>query len=284
MDIVRDTAALRLRVAEWRKAGERIVLVPTMGNLHQGHLSLVHQAFDAGDRVVVSLFVNPLQFNNQKDFETYPLTFDEDVSQMTEAGIDLLFAPSREAIYPGGDVVGTRIQVSALSETLEGVHRPGHFDGMALIVCKLFNLVGPDVAVFGQKDYQQLLIVKQMVRDLNMPVSVLAAETVRETDGLAMSSRNQHLTAQERVKAPLIYQILCQLRSALRSGERDYAHLEQMGRVSLNEQGFLAEYVSIRQTADLSLPEAGQQEWVILVAAKLENTRLIDNLTVSLVG
>jgi pantoate--beta-alanine ligase len=260
---------------------ERIAFVPTMGNLHEGHLALVRKARELADKVIVSIFVNPLQFGENEDFDGYPRTLAHDAELLAAAGVDWLFAPGDEVIYPRPQEEQTRVVVPEVSEILCGESRPGHFDGVTTVVCKLFNLVRPEIAVFGKKDYQQLMVIRRMVEDLAMPVQVVGVDTVREADGLAMSSRNGYLSQEERELAPVIYQILSETAEGLRRGALP-GDMEVEAEEALNDAGLRADYVAIRTQADLG--EAGDEdtELVILAAAYLGKARLIDNLEVSL--
>ncbi|HHQ42569.1 MAG TPA: pantoate--beta-alanine ligase [Chromatiales bacterium] len=278
MRVARDIAALEAALAPWRAAGDRIVLVPTMGNLHEGHLSLVDRARRLGDRVVVTLFVNPMQFGPGEDFERYPRTFEEDRRLLEARGADLLFAPETAELYPRGHGRTTAVEVPELSSILCGAFRPGHFRGVATVVAKLYNLVRPQVAVFGEKDYQQLVILRRMTEDLNFPVEVVGAPTVREPDGLAMSSRNRYLTAEERARAPLLYRTLRRVVERVREGARDLAAVEAEAMAALAAAGFRPEYVSVRRAGDLAPPAPGDRSLVVLAAAHLGSARLIDNI------
>ena len=251
-----------------------------MGNLHPGHLALVKRAREVADHVVVSIFVNPLQFDRREDLLAYPRTLEEDAAQLEAEGADLLFAPGVESIYPEGLERHTRIEVPVVSEGFCGSSRPGHFVGVATIVCKLFNLVRPQVAIFGKKDYQQLLVIRKMVEDLAMPVQIVGVETVREADGLAMSSRNNYLSEDERRRAPALYQALRQTARLLRSGRRDLGQLEAMAIRQIEAAGLRNDYFSIRRAADLGEPDETERHLVILAAAFLGKARLIDNLEV----
>lgn len=276
MHIVRTVNELRDCVRDWRGAGERIGFVPTMGNLHAGHLGLVEEVRAHAGRTVVSIFVNPTQFGPGEDFDRYPRTESEDATKLARAGADLLFLPGVEEMYPGGTDGATFVEVPRLSDRFCGASRPGHFRGVATVVARLFNLVQPDAAVFGMKDYQQLLVIRRMVRDLGFPVEVIGAATAREADGLAMSSRNQYLSAGERETAPRLYQVLRE--TAERLGKAAGETLEDDAMRALAAAGFVPEYVAIRRAADLE-PAAGEdRELVILAAARLGTTRLIDNL------
>ncbi len=269
---------LRRQVRQWRMAGERIALVPTMGNLHAGHMALVQQARGLADRVVVTIFVNPLQFGAGEDFESYPRTMQQDSSALTDTGADLLFAPSVDEVYTRPQQIQTKVEVPGLSDILCGASRPGHFVGVSTVVCKLFNIVQPDIALFGEKDYQQLMIIRYMVDDLCIPVEIVGVPTVREADGLAMSSRNGYLTVQERKQASELYNTMRKTAKALESGEKDYAKLEVDARQALETSGFRPDYYSIRRADDLSEPTRRDSSLVIVAAAYLGRARLIDNL------
>jgi len=278
MQTVTDAAALRAAIRGWRTAGQTVGFVPTMGNLHAGHHSLLKLARARADRVVASVFVNPTQFGPGEDFERYPRTLAQDQAGLAEAGCDILFAPDVVTMYPFGPASSVSIHVPVITDTLEGAHRPGHFDGVATVVAKLFSLVQPDLAVFGQKDFQQLKVIERMVRDLSLPVKVMSAPTLREADGLAMSSRNQYLSAQERARAPLIHATLLQMRELFQQGHARQP-LEAAARSRLERGGFVPDYVAIRRADDLAEPCADEREGLVaLVAARLGSTRLIDNL------
>jgi pantoate--beta-alanine ligase len=278
MDTVTTVDAVRARVLQWRAAGLRIAFVPTMGNLHAGHMSLLAAARYRGDRVVASIFVNPLQFGPSEDYTAYPRTLTDDQQLLQEARCDLLFAPGVPDMYPHGGDQRTLIVVRGLSEILCGRFRPGHFDGVATVVAKLFGIVAPDVAVFGEKDYQQLLVVRHMTLDLALPVQIVGAPTVRATDGLALSSRNRFLSAEERARAPAIYQSLSQAARAIYGGSTDHAALEREGSQMLQQAGMSVDYFSIRDAADLSEPSVASTDLVVLAAVRLGRARLIDNL------
>lgn len=282
MLICPDIPNLRQSIHAWKSKGERIAFVPTMGNLHAGHLQLVQAAHERADRVVVSIFVNPLQFNEAADFNAYPRTLDDDAQMLRSVNTNLLFAPDVQQMYPQGQISNTKVIVPGLSECLEGEHRPGHFTGVTTVVAKLFNMVQPDMAWFGEKDFQQLMLIRRLVADLDLPIKIMSLPTVREPDGLAMSSRNGRLNADERRIAPVIYQTLCALRDRIQQGERPYALLEQHAMVALERAGFRAEYVAVRRVSDLQPPADGDRQMVVLVAAHLGNTRLIDNIPIML--
>lgn len=270
-------AGLRAAVADWRGQGARIALVPTMGNLHAGHLALVERARALAERVVVSIFVNPLQFDRADDLATYPRTLEADAAALAAAGADLLFAPSEAEVYPTGGSL-TRVEVAGVTEILEGASRPGHFTGVATVIAKLFNMVQPDVAVFGEKDWQQLLVIRRLVADLDFPVAIEGLPTVREPDGLALSSRNGHLSPEERARAPRLHAILRELVDALKAGEPDLAGAEARAARALEAAGFRPDYISVRRAADLALPGPGDRELIALAAAWLGRARLIDNI------
>ena len=278
MDTVTTIAAVRERIRRWRGEGRRIAFVPTMGNLHAGHVSLIEMARRHGDRFIASIFVNPMQFGPNEDFAHYPRTPAQDARMLADAGCDLMFMPDVVEIYPNGSERATRVEVPGLSSILDGEFRPGHFEGVATVVAKLFHIVEPDAAVFGEKDFQQLTIIRRMVSDLCMPITIIAAPTVREPDGLAMSSRNQYHTDEERRKAPVIHQLLLAAVERLRTGDRDFAAIERSALDSLERAGLRPDYFSVRRADDLSTPDASTRHLVVLTAARLGRARLIDNL------
>ena len=282
MDTITTVAELRAHTKAWRLNDERIAFVPTMGNLHAGHLKLVQHAKAIAPRVVVSIFVNPMQFSADEDYESYPLTMGPDTDALMELDADLLFAPSVSGIYPGGVKHSTSVVVSGLNSILEGKHRPSHFNGVTTVVAKLFNIVQPDIAIFGEKDYQQLLIVKRMVSDLDLPVAIEAVETVREKDGLAMSSRNNYLQVAERETASQLYQALLDVKTIVEAGETDFQSVEAVATQQLAEAGLDPDYLSIRRQSDLMPPAVRDTRLVVLVAVRIGATRLIDNLKISI--
>ena len=277
---IKTILQLRAEIWRWRLAGESIAFVPTMGNLHAGHLQLVKAAKQQADRVVVSIFVNPTQFNEQADFTNYPRTEPADRDQLQSAGIDMLYMPERETMYPAEML--TKVSVTQVSEKHCGAARPGHFDGVATVVCKLFNMVQPDKAFFGEKDFQQLLVIRTMVADLNVPVEIIAVPTQRETDGLAMSSRNTHLSKIQRQQAGQLYQALCQARQAVLEQQTSFAEIEKTSLQVLSDQGFKPDYFAICRQRDLQAAASGDKQLIILTAARLGNTRLIDNIQIDL--
>lgn len=277
LETITDLSALRARVRQWKREGLRVGFVPTMGNLHAGHYSLVSLARRHADRVVSSVFVNPTQFGPNEDFTRYPRTVEADTSGLDNAGCDALWLPTVESMYPFGVELASKVHVPGVSGTLEGAHRPGHFDGVCTVVSRLFNQVQPDVAAFGKKDYQQLAVIRQLVSDLAFPIEILAGDIVREADGLAMSSRNQYLSAEERPVSAEINKTLLDLREGIVAG-RARAEVEAAAVRRLTDAGFVVDYAVVRRP-DLSEPtdgEAGPK--VALIAARLGRTRLIDNL------
>lgn len=280
MNIVKTVADLRAAVARARGEGKRIGFVPTMGNLHAGHIALIKKAGQRADFVVASVFVNPLQFGPNEDLASYPRTLAADQEKLVNAGCHLLFAPSVEEMYPHGQADQTLVRVPGVSEGLCGASRPGHFDGVSTVVTKLFNMVQPDLAVFGQKDFQQLAVIRTMVRDLNMPVQIISEPIVRADDGLALSSRNGYLTTEERTIAPQLYRTLCELRDAIAGGERDYSALVERGLNRLRQAGLRPDYLELRNAVDLQPADQHSREVAILVAAFLGRTRLLDNILV----
>jgi len=277
-----DRQRLRAQLAVCKQRGQRIAFVPTMGNLHDGHLQLVRRARELADVVVVSIFVNPLQFGAGEDLDNYPRTLAADREQLFAEGVSYLYTPDADDIYPEGLERHTQVLVPDLSETLCGSSRPGHFNGVATIVAKLFNIVQPDVAIFGEKDFQQLSIVRKMVSDLCLPVEVIGVRTVRDRDGLALSSRNGYLTAAERRIAPLLHETLASCRDAIACGFDNFLQLESHARMRLLQAGFEPDYFAIRDARTLRKVTEDTEEIAILAAARLGSTRLIDNLRLSL--
>ena len=276
MQIIKNVCDLRELIKAWRTAGETIAFVPTMGNLHAGHLQLVTRAKAVANRVVVSIFVNPTQFGVGEDFETYPRTEKEDQEKLIVEGVDVLFLPAVDDIYMSD--ARTTVTVAEVSEWYCGASRPGHFAGVATVVCKLFNIVQPDIALFGLKDFQQFTIIKIMVRDLNIPVEIIGVDTVREPSGLAMSSRNGYLTAHEKQVASELYRVLCVTRDAMLEGACNYTELENQAFAALQEVGFKPDYISVCRSSDLTKVAPEDSDLVLLAAARLGKTRLIDNI------
>ncbi|MDO9372179.1 MAG: pantoate--beta-alanine ligase [Gammaproteobacteria bacterium] len=282
MRVIKTIASLRAELTEWRARADHIAFVPTMGNLHAGHLKLVDEAKSRAQRVVVSIFVNPLQFNDQNDFRSYPSTFTEDSDKLVQNNVDIVFFPEVGEIYSHGTEHHTTITVPDISDILCGAHRPGHFTGVATVVNKLFNIVQPDIALFGEKDYQQLLVIRRMVSDLALPVEIVGIPTVREQDGLALSSRNSYLTADERQHAPRLYQALMHAKARIEQGARDFHSLENDALMGLQQGGFRPEYVSVCRADNLAPAGPEDTDLVILAAAWLGKARLIDNVRVAL--
>jgi pantoate--beta-alanine ligase len=271
---ISTTEALREQLSEWRHAGDHIALVPTMGSLHEGHLSLVRLARRHAERVVVSIFVNPTQFGEGEDYQEYPRSMEADRRKLKRLNVDLLFAPDVETMYPLGVDNATSVTVPVLTEELCGAFRPGHFDGVTTVVSRLFSLVQPDVAVFGQKDYQQQHVI------LSLPIEIICAPTQREDDGLAMSSRNQYLSEEERAIAPNLYAVINRVGGDLESGKKSYRKLENGALAELKKLGFEPDYVSIRRAENLDEPDRENDQLVVLAAARLGDARLIDNVIV----
>jgi pantoate--beta-alanine ligase len=280
MKCVEQLGDLQGETRPWRAVGERIAFVPTMGNLHQGHLTLVREARRLAPRVVASIFVNPLQFGPAEDLSAYPRTPERDRALLAEAGCDLLFAPEVGTLYPRGQAAQTRVEVPGISDILCGASRPGHFIGVATVVCKLFNMVQPDLALFGEKDFQQLLVIRRMVEDLALAVEVIGVPTVREPDGLAMSSRNGYLSADERGRAPALFRALAAAAAGLTAGQ-PVALVEARAREAIATSGLRPDYVQVCRAEDLRGPTEADRELVVLAAAYLGRARLIDNLRVS---
>ena len=274
MDIIHSAAALRERL----RGVPNNVFVPTMGNLHEGHIQLINIAKPRAACTVVSIFVNRLQFGPREDFDRYPRTLEADCARLQAAGVDVVFAPDEREIYPERQTFV--VEPSDLQYILEGAHRPGHFRGVATVVLKLFNLVMPHSAIFGKKDYQQYLVLRDMVRQFALPIEIIPAETVRAPDGLALSSRNAYLSAEERKEAPRLYGVLKKTRDEIASGARDYQRLDQQAMTELARSGWQPDYIAIRRQADLRPPTERDHDLVILGAARLGRTRLIDNLEI----
>jgi pantoate--beta-alanine ligase len=274
MDLIHPVADLRKRL----ELEDSIVLVPTMGNLHAGHIALVQKAHDQGRCVVVSIFVNRLQFEPGGDFGRYPRTLEADCEKLARAKCDVVFAPDEREMYPAPQEIV--LAPPRVAHTLEGEHRAGHFQGVVTVVAKLLNIVVPDVAIFGKKDYQQLMVLRELVRQLNFGVKVVPAETVREPDGLAMSSRNGYLTPAERAEAVRLSRALRTIRRAVEGGRRDFAELDKAAKDELAAHGWRPDYIAVRRRADLAPPGADDRELVVLGAAWLGKTRLIDNLEI----
>lgn len=282
MQVVHTREELAELLAEWRHQGDHIALVPTMGSLHKGHLSLVDLAREHAERVVVTIFVNPTQFGEGEDFDEYPRTLDRDTRRLKNTPADVIFAPAVEVMYPFGLDLATRVAVPGLTENFCGASRPGHFDGVTTVVARFFASVQPDVAVFGQKDYQQQLVIRHMTADLSLPIQIITGPTVREDDGLAMSSRNSYLSDDERARAPLLFETLAWAGDELQNGRRDFEALEVDAAKRLGEAGFDVDYFAIRRAQNLELPDRDCDELVVLAAARLGSARLIDNIVITI--
>ncbi len=278
MEQVQRINPLREILSQVRKENKKIALVPTMGNLHEGHLSLVRQVQECADYVVATIFVNPTQFVEGEDFDSYPRTLKSDLAKLEHLNVDLVFIPDMNEIYPDGDKVTTVVTVPELYSIYCGEFRPGHFKGVATIVTKLFNIVQPDLAIFGKKDYQQLLVIRNLVENLELPIEIIGSATIREADGLAMSSRNQYLSDSERKQAPLLYRCLKDIAKAIENGDKNFEKLEKDAIFLLEQAEFKPEYLSICDAKTLKIPM--NQKLVIIVAAWLGKARLIDNVAV----
>lgn len=282
MDIFSEILPLREQIKAWKREGKRIAFVPTMGNLHEGHLTLIRTAREHADIAVASIFVNPMQFNNADDLTNYPRTLDEDVEKLTAENVDLVFTPTPEIMYPEGLEKQTTVDVPVISTILEGASRPGHFKGVSTVVNKLFNIVQPDVACFGEKDFQQLALIRQMVIDMALDVEIVGVPTVREMDGLAMSSRNNLLTLNERQRAPVLARTMRWISSQMRGGRNDYLSLIEDASDQLRAADLQPDEIFIRDARTLQEPTEETTQAIILMAAFLGQVRLIDNLVVEL--
>ena len=269
-------------VQHWKDHQQSIAFIPTMGNLHDGHMSLIEKGQSLCDRSICSIFVNPMQFGQNEDFNHYPRTLNHDIQQLEAIGCDLVYMPTASELYPEGLDKISQVEVTGLCENLEGAHRPGHFTGVATVVLKLFNIVKPEVSIFGKKDFQQFRVISKMAQDFNLELQIIGAETRRETSGLATSSRNQYLSDTELEKAALIYQLLQQAGQKISDGERDYAKLETSAIARLEENGFVVDYFNVCNTDKLQPATAEDRDLVILVTAALGQTRLLDNIELSL--
>lgn len=281
MQIVKTKSQIHATIQAWKQSGKIIAFVPTMGNLHEGHLRLVDTAKQHADKVVISIFVNPTQFGQNEDVDNYPRTLEADSKQLAERGADLLFAPVNAEIYPGDTTSATWVEVPELSSILCGEFRPVHFVGVTTVVAKLFNIVQPDLAVFGEKDFQQLFLIRKMVQDLDFPVRIIGVPTVREADGLAMSSRNGYLSNIERKQAALLYKTLQYIEKGIKESD-NFVDLEKNAAKILGNAGLLPDYVSIRRSTDLQIANQQDTELVVLAAVRLGKSRLIDNIIINI--
>ncbi len=280
MQVFSDISQTQNLCQKWRDKGESISFVPTMGCLHAGHLSLIEKAKSLADHVVVSIFVNPLQFDNANDLLKYPDTLDEDISKLAEVNVGLVFVPDVSSFYPEGESNVKQIELGEISTLLEGAQRPGHFAGVATVVKRLFDLIQPNVAVFGEKDFQQLMVIKQLVEKFSFDIEIVGMPTLRELDGLAMSSRNIRLSENERKKAPEIYRQLTSVKAAINAGSTDFIELERTTCRNLSSVGFIPDYVAIREMGTLLPAQNHNKSMVILIAARLGQIRLIDNIRI----
>jgi pantoate--beta-alanine ligase len=281
MQVIQTISELRDTISSYKNNNEVVGFVPTMGNLHAGHLDLVDKSLSKANRTVVSIFVNPTQFDQSSDLEAYPRTMEEDLAKLKAVGVDIVFAPQAKEMYPQGGLV-TEVDVPKISVLHEGSSRPGHFRGVATVVCKLFNIVAADIAIFGQKDFQQLSLIRQMVSDLDIPIEIIGAPTVRDPDGLAMSSRNGRLNVEERELAPNLYRVLKQIEKVIVSGKKEYVEAQNEAMSELSELGFKPDYIEVCNADTLNVATQYDTNLVILAAAYLGEVRLIDNLQISL--
>ena len=282
MNTIRRISLLRAAIKNAKQAGKRVAFVPTMGNLHQGHLDLVTRAKNDADFVVISIYVNPLQFGDNEDLDKYPRTEREDATLLAEMDVDLLFLPDTAAMYPGDIAEQTMVDIPTLSGKYCGQQRPIHFRGVTTVVARLFNIVHPDVAIFGKKDFQQLFLINKMVKDLAFPIEVIGVETTREENGLAMSSRNSYLTEIQKKKAPKLHQVLQTMKDTLLEGKSDFKNLTNEAKKTLEKAGFEPHYITIVNRVNLFEAQQGDKELVILAAAQLGKARLIDNVEVTI--
>ena len=282
MEQANSVIELRQYAQHWKDHHKSIAFIPTMGNLHVGHLSLIEKGQSLCDRTICSIFVNPMQFGANEDYSHYPRTLDQDIQHLQDIGCDLVYLPTASELYPGGLEHITQIQVTDLTENWEETHRPGHFTGVATIVLKLFNIVKPDISVFGRKDYQQYRVIKKMVEDLNLDVEIIGAETTREFSGLATSSRNQYLSDEQKLDAAIIFETLKSSAEQIQAGKREYALIEQQAIEVLQEAGMSADYYRVCNADTLKPASKGDRKLVILVTAKMGETRLLDNIEIDL--
>jgi len=282
MNQVYSVSELRQYIQHWKDHQQSIAFIPTMGNLHQGHLSLIEKGQSLCDRSICSIFVNPMQFGPNEDFNHYPRTLDQDIELLESVACDLVYMPTASELYPQGLGKISQVIVTDLTETFEGAHRPGHFTGVATIVAKLFNIVKPDISVFGKKDYQQYCVIKKMTQDLNLDVEIIGQETTREPSGLATSTRNQYLNEEQKSKAALIYRTLQDASEKIIGGERNFALVEKQATDSLNQAGFATDYFNVCNAETLKPATPGDKKLVILVTTRLGDTRLLDNIEIDL--
>lgn len=280
LNVIKDKTEVQNLLDEQREKSSKIVLVPTMGNLHDGHLSLIELAREQADYVVVSIFINPSQFTDNKDFENYPRTLESDIEKLSLANADLLFLPECLSIYPYGVDYATQVIVPEMSNDLCGKVRPGHFEGVTSIVSRLFNIIKPDFAVFGQKDFQQKLLIERMAIDLSLGIKIIGAPIIREKNGLALSSRNQHLSSVTKLTAVKLYKILLEASSAVKNRQVEFLSIQREAESRLINYGFSVDYISIRSRIDLSIPDEDSKELIILASVVIDDIRLIDNIII----
>lgn len=280
MNVIQNNKELQNLISSMRKENAKIAFVPTMGNLHKGHLSLIELAKKHAIYVIVSIFVNPIQFNDDDDFNNYPRTVESDIDKLNMADVDLLFLPSRQDLFPLGTEFATQIHIPEISDDLCGRVRPGHFKGVASVVLRLFNIVKPDVAIFGQKDFQQKLLIERMISDLALNIKIITAPIIREADGLAMSSRNQFLSASKRHEACNLYRVIKEVQYDIHKNFDKFSLLEKNLKKELTKYGFSVDYIAIRSSINLNLPEKGCKNLIVLVSAIIDNVRLIDNILI----
>jgi len=282
MNQANSVSELRQYIQHWKDHQQSIAFIPTMGNLHQGHLSLIEKGQSLCDRTICSIFVNPMQFGPNEDFNHYPRTLDRDIELLESVACDLVYMPTASELYPQGLEGISQIIVTDLTDTFEGAHRPGHFTGVATIVAKLFNIVRPDISVFGKKDYQQYCVIKKMTQDLNLDVEIIGQETSREPSGLATSSRNRYLNEEQKSEAALIYETLQEASDKIVRGEKDFASVEKQATDKLNQAGFDTDYFNVCNADTLKPATTGDKKLVILVTTRLGDTRLLDNIEIDL--
>jgi pantoate--beta-alanine ligase len=280
LNVIQNNKELQNLISSMRKENAKIAFVPTMGNLHKGHLSLIELAKKHANYVIVSIFVNPIQFNDDDDFNNYPRTVESDIDKLNMADVDLLFLPSQQDLFPLGTKFATQIHIPEISDDLCGRVRPGHFEGVASVVLRLFNIVKPDIAIFGQKDFQQKLLIERMISDLALNIKIITAPIIREADGLAMSSRNQFLSASKRHEACNLYRVIKEVQYDIHKNFDKFSLLEKNLKKELTKYGFSVDYIAIRSSINLNLPEKGCKNLIVLVSAIIDNVRLIDNILI----
>ena len=280
MDVINDKSEAQILLDEQRRKNSKIILIPTMGNLHDGHLSLIELAREHADYVVVSIFINPTQFTDNKDFDNYPRTLESDIEKLSLANVSLLFLPDCSCIYPYGIDHAAKVIIPEMSNDLCGKVRPGHFEGVTSIVLRLFNIIKPDFSIFGQKDFQQKLLIEQMATDLSLGINIIGAPIIREDNGLAMSSRNQHLSSTAKLTAAKLYETLIEASGSIKDRKIGFASIQREAEKRLIGYGFFVDYISIRSSIDLSIPDKDTKKLIILASVIIEDVRLIDNIII----